>query len=145
MGALGKGLAVVIGVIAILAAGVYALSEYGGEVVILHTTTDDGKEKATHLWIVDDAGFAWVRAGQPESRWFQRLLARPRVELVRAGETRAYRANVVSTAAAREHINQLIAEKYGIAETIISLIHNEDEVTPIRLEPLDVAASPSLE
>ncbi len=138
-------MAVVIGVIAVLAAGVYALSEYGGEVVILHTTTDDGKEKATHLWIVDDAGFAWLRAGQPESRWYQRLLARPRVELVRAGETRAYRANVVSTAAARELINRLIAEKYGVAETIISLIHDEDEVTPIRLEPLDVAASPSLE
>ncbi len=145
MGALGKGLAVVIGVIAILAAGVYALSEYGGEVVTLHTTTDDGKEKATHLWIVDDSGFAWLRVGQPESRWYQRLLARPKVEMVRAGETRAYRANVVSTPAAREHINRLIAEKYGFAETIISLIHDEDEVIPIRLEPLDVAVRPSLE
>ena len=144
MGALGKGLAVVIGVIAILAAGVYALSEFGGEVVILHTTTDDGKEKATHLWIVDEAGFAWLRAGQPESRWFQRLLARPKVTLVRAGETRAYRANVVSTPAAREHINQLMAEKYGFAETIISFMHDDDEVTPMRLEPLDVATSPSL-
>ncbi len=144
MGALGKGLAVVIGVIAILAAGVYALSEFGGEVVILHTTTDDGKQKSTHLWIVDEAGFAWLRAGQPESRWFQRLLARPKVELVRAGETRAYRANVVSTPAAREHINQLMAEKYGFAETIISFMHDEDEVTPMRLEPLDVAASASL-
>ncbi len=144
MGALGKGLAVVIGVIAILAAGVYALSEFGGEVVILHTTTEDGKEKATHLWIVDEAGFAWLRAGQPESRWFQRLLARPKVKLVRAGETRAYRANVVSTPAAREHINQLMAEKYGFAETIISFMHDEDEVTPMRLEPLDVAASASL-
>lgn len=144
MGALGKGLAVVVGVIAILAAGVYALSEYGGEVVILHTTTDNGKQKSTHLWIVDDAGFAWLRAGEPESRWFQRLLARPKVEIVRAGKTRAYRANVVSTPAAREHINQLMAEKYGFAETIISLMHDEDEVTPMRLEPLDVAANPSL-
>ncbi len=66
MGALGKGLSVVIGVIAILAAGVYALSEYGGEVVILHTSTDDGKEKATHLWIVDDSGFAWLLLQRPQ-------------------------------------------------------------------------------
>ncbi len=111
----------------------------------LHTTTDDGKQRATHLWIVDEGGFAWLRAGQPESRWYQRLLAKPKVEMVRAGETRAYRANVVSTPAAREHINRLIAEKYGFAETIISLIHDEDEVIPIRLEPLDVAVRPSLE
>jgi len=138
MSSLGKGLAVGMGVIVILAAGVYVLSEYGGEVVILRTVTDDGKERETHLWIVDDAGFAWLRAGQPKSRWFQRLLASPKVELVRAGETRAYRANVVGTPAAREHINQLMAEKYGFAETIISLIHDEAEVTPMRLEPIDV-------
>ncbi len=145
MGALGKGLLVVIVVIVTLAAGMYALSEYGGEVVILHTTTDEGKEKSTHLWVVDDSGFAWLRAGQPESRWYQRLRARPKVEVVRAGETRAYRANVVSTPAARELINRLMAEKYGFAETIISMIHDEDEVVPIRLEPLDAAVRPSSE
>ena len=145
MGALRKGLAVVIGVIVILVGGVYVLSERGGEVVTLQTSTDDGKRRSTHLWIVDDSGYAWLRAGQPGSLWYQRLLATPKVELVRAGKTQAYRANVVSTPAARELVNRLMAEKYGVAETIISLMHNEAEVVPIRLEPLDVAGRPTLE
>ena len=136
MRALRLALVIIVGVVVILGGGIYALSELGREVVTLRTTTDAGEEHSTRLWIVDDSGFAWLRAGQPESAWFQRLLAKPKVELVRAGETRAYRANVVATPAARELINRLIAEKYGIAETLISLIHDEDEVTPIRLEPL---------
>ncbi|PYM71322.1 MAG: hypothetical protein DME10_16725 [Candidatus Rokuibacteriota bacterium] len=42
---------------------VLIMSELGGEVVTLHTQAAGGGEKRTHLWVVDDAGAAWVRAG----------------------------------------------------------------------------------
>ena len=145
MKALGKGLAIIVGVVVILVAGIYALSEYGREVVTLHTTNDAGKEQQTRLWIVEDSGFAWLRVGQPGSRWYQNLRARPEVELVRAGQVQAYRAVPIATPEARDRINQLIAQKYGAAEHVISFMHDESEVVPIRLEPLSVAAGPSLE
>ena len=47
----------------LLAGGVYLLSEYGGEVVVLRTTDAAEGTRETHLWIVEGAGSAWLRAG----------------------------------------------------------------------------------
>ena len=43
----------------------FAVSMIGaetGEVVVLHTIDADGASHTTRLWIVDDAGEAWLRA-----------------------------------------------------------------------------------
>ncbi len=114
---------------------IYLLSEYGGEVVVLRTLNNAGETQETHLWLVEDSGFAWLRAGQPGNRWYQNLRERPEVELVRGEAILSYRAVPVETPEARERIQQRIAEKYGVAETVISWLHDESTLVPIRLEP----------
>ena len=145
MRALRRALTVIVGLVVIAVGGIYALSEFGEEVVTVRSTNAAGEQRSTRLWIVEDSGFAWLRVGQPGSRWHQDLLARPVVEVVRGGETQTYRAVPVETPEARQRINQLIAEKYGLAETVISRMHDESTVVPIRLEPPGVAAGPTLE
>ena len=145
MRALRRALTVIVGLVVILVGGIYALSEFGREVVTLRTTNTAGEEHSTRLWIVEESGFAWLRVGQPGARWHRDLLARPVVEVVRGGETQTYRAVPVETPEARQSINQRVAEKYGLAETVISWMHDESAVVPIRLEPPVVAAGPTLE
>ena len=87
------------------------------------------------MWIVEDGGVLWLRAGDSGSGWLRRLQQEPEIELERAGDTRPYRAVPVPERGAR--INQLMAEKYGWAESLISLIHDEGAIVPIRLHPLE--------
>ena len=48
-------------------AAIFIASEYGGEVVVLHTTQGNS-DTTTHLWVVDESGFQWLRAGTPDSQ-----------------------------------------------------------------------------
>jgi hypothetical protein len=86
--------------------------------------------------VVDDAGTAWLRTGNPQSPWLTRLRANPEVAVTRAGERREYRAVPVDDAAARDRINQLTLDKYGAAEQILRAVMMDPAgATPIRLEP----------
>jgi len=121
-----------IAVLAFVALVVIA-SEYGGEVVKLQTADQMGVTTNTSLWVVDDAGAIWLRAGNPNSAWLERLTAYPEVKLLRDGEWRDYRATPVPGGADR--INSLMAEKYGWAESVVSLLHDSSGVIPVRLDP----------
>jgi len=112
---------------------VVVASEFGGEVVKLQTADQMGVTTDTSLWVVDDGGAIWVRAGNPNAEWLERLQAKPEVKLLRDGEWRDYRATPVPGGA--ERINDLMAEKYGWAESVISLIHDSNAVIPVRLDP----------
>ncbi len=112
---------------------VMAASELGGEVVRLRTTGTDGSQRETSLWIVEDEGALWLRAGQPGAAWLQQIREQPKVRLERAGATQPYRAVVVP--GRHEHINSLMAEKYGWAEQVIGVIHDDTAVMAIRLDP----------
>ena len=114
--------------------GILALSE-SGEVVVLETAEPDGGARHTRLWVVDDGGHRWLRAGQPRSPWLANLRARPQVSMTRGGKTERYRAVVVDDAAARARVNGLMARKYGLPDRIIGLLRDAEAVTPIRLEP----------
>ncbi|HVP28595.1 MAG TPA: hypothetical protein VMW35_05480 [Myxococcota bacterium] len=108
-------------------------SEFGGEVVTLRTWDSIGVEYNTHVWVVDDQGSIWVRSGDPNSGWLERLHARPSCELERAGEWRKYVATPVPGAA--ERINSLMAEKYGWADAVIGLVMDRSASVPVRLSP----------
>jgi hypothetical protein len=114
-------------------AGLYAASNLGGEVVTLVTRDADGREFETPLWIVEDDGSLWLRAGDPESRWLERLRGQPRVELVRDGERLPYRAFPEPDLSPR--INRLMAEDYGWADSLLDLMRDPEQTTAIRLEP----------
>jgi len=127
-------LAGVVAVLLLLVGGYFVMAE-SGEVVVLETRAAAGAH-STRVWVVDDAGFAWLRTGDPTSPWLARLRANSEVAVTRAGERREYRAVPLDDAAARDRVNALTLEKYGLAEEILrALMMDPAGVTPIRLEP----------
>ena len=110
----------------------WALIETGREVIVLRTREPDGTWLETRLWIVDDGGFSWLHGAN--SRWMANLKARPLVELVRVGETRALRATVIP--GPHPNIHERLRAKYGVADWWVRTVHPDDEHTaPVRLEP----------
>src|SRR5262249_27885230 len=91
---------------------VLLMSELGGGVVTLHTQLPGGGEKRTHLWVVDDGGVAWLRAGMARSGWLARLEQNPNVLVERGGRLIRFRAVPVSDPRVRDRIHALMREKY---------------------------------
>lgn len=109
----------------------YAASEYGGETVEIETFDNRGNSFATKLWVVDIHEEPWLRSGDPESAWLQRLREEPEIVLIRDGERATLIAEVDEYET--ERINYMMREKYGLADQLISLIHDEEAVVAIRL------------
>jgi hypothetical protein len=136
------GVGVVIVALVVLLGVVSAFSP-SSEVVVLTWTDADGAERETPLWIVEDGGSLWLRSGSPESAWLAALRERPELSLEREEQTRRYRAVPVDEDATRERINDLMAEKYGASNTLVSLFGDHSVSVAIRLEPdTAVGASP---
>jgi hypothetical protein len=114
---------------------IFAASEFGGENVVLHTH-DGAAERTTHLWVVDDGGFAWLRAGVPSSGWLKRIDANPDVTVERAGQIGHFKAVPVREPVTRDRIHQLMREKYPFADRLISVIRDPNGSVPVRLEPM---------
>jgi hypothetical protein len=112
---------------------VFLASEYGGEVVEIETVDVFGRTFPTSLWIVDSYGDTWLRAGDPEAVWLQRIRINPSITVTRNGVKARYDAEVVEDFADR--INEAMREKYGLADEIIAPLRNADEVVAIRLTP----------
>jgi hypothetical protein len=132
MGFIGKALVGAVVVVGLFFVVVFGASEMAGEVITLRSYHADGLSKDTSLWIVDDDGRQFIRAGQPDSKWLLRVEADPQVEVVRDGVTTPYHAVVVPEQ--RDRINDLMAEKYGWAESLLGLMRDPEGTTPIRLD-----------
>jgi hypothetical protein len=104
-----------------------------GEVVVLRTTDPAGAPQETRLWVVDDAGHAWLRSGNDGASWYRNLSERPDVEVVRGSET--LRARAVPQVDARARVNDLMLAKYGWADRFIGFLFGRDDSIPIRLDP----------
>ena len=113
----------------------WALIEVGREVIVLRTEDADGGWYESRLWIVDDDdGVPWLHGG--DSRWMRNLAARPIVEVERGGETRRYRAHVVTGPHPRLH--ELLRAKYGLADRWVRFVGADRETTrAVRLEALE--------
>ncbi len=112
-------------------AAVFAASEWGGEVVRVETQDGSGQSFVTSVWVVDMDGSAWLRAGNRDSGWVERLRTQPRVLVTRNGVKEAYRAGVRDEAVGR--VNASMREKYGIADRIVSTLHDPGKIAAIRL------------
>jgi hypothetical protein len=123
-------LLVALGIVVI---GLEMIAAESGEVVVLQTNDEAGKPKETRLWVVDEDGKQWLRAGNPQSSWLLDIQRDPIVQLERDGQRAIYTA--VPEAAARERLNPLFAEKYGWADAYIGALFGRDDATPIRLDP----------
>jgi hypothetical protein len=132
----GRMLAAGFAVIVLGIGSVFGASELGGEVVTLDTVDASGAHHATHLWVVDDAGFAWLRSGAPGAAWLARIDASPDVEVERGGVRQRVHAVPVREADARERVHALMREKYGWADRLISGVRDPGRSVPVRLEPV---------
>jgi hypothetical protein len=115
-------------------------SELGDEVITLRTRGPGG-ERRTHLWVVDDAGFAWLRAGMSGSGWLARIDQNPDVLVERGGRPIRFHAVPVREPEVRDRIHALMREKYGAADRLVSALRDPTKSVPVRLEPT-VAARP---
>ena len=102
-----------------------------GEVVVLTTEDGAGQAHETRLWVVEYDNDAWLRAGSPESAWYQRLRENAQVMVTRDGVS--FEAVAEPEVDQREPINQLINDKYGWADDFISLLFGRDDAVPVRL------------
>ncbi|HKJ23832.1 MAG TPA: hypothetical protein VKB65_03360 [Myxococcota bacterium] len=118
----------------VVAVGLQFVAAESGEVVVLHTFVD-GDSQTRRLWIVDDAGVSWLRAGQPRASWYQRILQNPEIEVVRGGETYAYTAFPVEGGPTVDHVNALMSRKYGWADGLIGAMVDRTDAVAIRLDP----------
>lgn len=131
-----RGLAAILGIAVLAGAAIYFASELGGEVAVLTTRDARGVTVETRVWVVEDAGSAWLRAGQPQSGWLTRLEAEPRVELERGGPPRSFRAIPVRDPATRDRVHRLMAEKYGWADRLIGWTRDGTHSVAVRLDPI---------
>jgi hypothetical protein len=113
-----KGLALTLLVLAAALAGLYFAMAERVEVVVLHHHGEGG-EQTTRLWVVDDAGAAWLRTGADNASWLPRIRSNPAIELERGGETHRYTALVLSDPETVARINALMLQKYGWSEQLL--------------------------
>lgn len=104
-----------------------------GEVVVL-TTQGSGEAQTTRLWIVEHGDRQYLRAGMPQSVWYQRVLANPNVQVGRGDEQQAYVA--VPELVRVPEVNDLMRDKYGWADAYIGFLFGREESVPIRLDPV---------
>jgi len=112
-------------------------SESGEEIVVLRTVDAEGASHETRLWVADDAGFAWLRAGQPGSGWYVRLQAHSQVEVERDGAVGRFEAVPVPDPASRDRIHALMRAKYGFADRWVSMLGDRTLSIPVRLDPIE--------
>lgn len=134
MKTLGVVLGTLVGLAVALVLALFLASHYGGERVTLRTTDAAGGTHDTPLWVVELEGDAWLRAGDRESGWVERLRAEPEVELRRDGEWRRYRAELAPERT--EAVSALMAEKYGLADRLVGLVRDPEASVAIHLEPV---------
>lgn len=102
------------------------------EVVELHTVDDQGEEVTTRLWVVDDAGYQYLRVGADGSGWFSRIEANAEFEVTR--NDRRYRYTAELREEKSDHINDLMQAKYGWSDSLIgTLVGSRENSIPIEL------------
>lgn len=128
------------GVLITLLVGVFLLQMIASErveVVELHTLDADGETAITRLWVVDDEGYPYLRAGSGDSSgWLARILDNDSFELTRQGVTQRYEAVLRADKNAR--INELMKQKYTWGDAIIGvLVGSREKAIPVELHALD--------
>jgi hypothetical protein len=118
----------------LVAAGTYWAGEQT-EVVVLRTDDSLGRSQETKMWVVDYQGVPWVRVANPERGWYRRLLADPKVELVRAGETQPCLARPYDVPEIAAELDAVFREKYGLVDWWYGLLLRRHPI-PVRLEPV---------
>jgi hypothetical protein len=119
--------------LAALAFTLWALES--SEVAVLVTRRADATPRETHVWWAEHAGAIWLEAATPQREWLADALLRPDVELVRAGQRAAYRAERVADGAGHTRVRSLLREKYGFRDVWVGLLQDTSRSVAVRLLP----------
>ncbi|MFI5316375.1 MAG: nitroreductase/quinone reductase family protein [Myxococcota bacterium] len=124
-----------IGLVLVLWVGGAIFASRSGEVVVLTTADASGARQQTPLWIVEDGGFSWLRAGSLNAAWLARIRAHPQIEIERGGVTSAFRGTLVPEST--DEINARMADKYGFADRLVGwlLPGSRGNSMAVRLDP----------
>ncbi len=134
-----KTVALTLAVAVIALVGLYYVMAERVEVVVLHSHGADGDHE-TRLWVVDDAGHAWLRTSTSNATWLPRIRANSAVEVERADETHGYNAVAIFQPEAVARISELTLEKYGWSEELLRATSSgAGSQVVIRLDPLPEA------
>ncbi len=130
-----RGIAIALVVLVVALVGLYVAMAERVEVVVLHSHGEDGDHE-TRLWVVDDAGSAWLRTGASNATWLPRIRANDAIEVERGEQTIPFRAVVIDDAEAVARINQRSLEKYGWSEELLRMMSADPGAqVAIRLDP----------
>lgn len=110
------------------------------EVVIVHTRGNDGVEKATRVWIADEAGYSWLEAPTTERIWYRHVLENPRVTVERGGWLLTYIAEPMPGPEGHAKIRSLLRAKYGWADIWVGLLQDTSHSIAVRLKQSGAAA-----
>ena len=115
---------------------VQGIASETGEVVVLTTQDQTTNEPVTtRLWVVDHEGAMWLR-GDMQSGWSQRALAQPEpVQLERANVV--YTLVVTAQPAQVTLVNQLMRQKYGWRDQLISVMAPREDSVALRLTAVE--------
>lgn len=122
-----------LGLIADTAIGFFQPESEG--TAILRTFDVAGQPEDTVLGLLDDEGQLWVESGHWFRGWYHRAVANPDVELVRGGETAAYRATPVDTPEAVDTVTRLMGKGSGAGYWIGRTLLLYAPIKPMRLDP----------
>ncbi len=114
----------------------------GVEAVDLRTTTSDGGQRTTRIWIAEEDGVLWIEAANPDRPFLHDIEQHPTVELLRDGAIRKYRAVPVPGDDGHRTVRRLLRERYGWADRWVALLADTSGSVGIRLEHRNPGAIP---
>lgn len=106
-----------------------------GEVVQLMTRDPEGQQRETDLWITEVEEQTFIRAGSSRVAWLSRLASSEPAYLRREGQVIEIESQMVNDPELRARVDRAMAEKYGLADDIWSVVRSSSPVA-IRVHPV---------
>jgi len=104
------------------------------EVVELHTNNEEGEEVITRLWIVDHNDSTYLRSGDDQAGWFQRLTSAGQVDVTRNDVRATYKIKLEPEV--RAEINTAMRIKYTWGDEFFSTTFGYEGAIPVKLIPM---------
>ncbi len=105
------------------------------DIVVLYTKDVDYHDRYTTLWVVAESGRLWIRAAKPDRRWLADIRPDRNVRLDVNGSRQYYQPVLVRSVQTRDRVDQLMRQKYGIADRLRELLLGRDTVA-VQLTPV---------
>jgi len=133
-------LAIVLGACVALALALDAMiaifQPSAGATGVLRTFDEQGRPHERVLSLLKEGDTLWVESGHHFRGWYHRLRHNPDVELIRDGQTQAYRAVPMDTPEAERRVKALMKESNGSVGYYFSrAMLLFAEIKPVRLDP----------